>query len=253
MVCQKCGLVHPEFANYCMHCGTGLRGQARRSWWRRSLLIAGVLLALVGLFFTAFPQPSSQQSAVPAAGAATELPIVVCASDPNWVRPTPEEMADTVWQDNRYRDSSGPSTGSLAYYSAHVFLVPIVTGSGVSHLINMAGLSDAVRNAVPPFDGGCGVDPVRHERLATLQELEVWLIGYEAIGAQLEGESGLVIRVLTRGSLNQGYQIFRVVRPDPVMLQVRFELPTGDLVAEAAGTRLFGPIDVPGWPPSTLR
>jgi hypothetical protein len=285
MICSRCGTANPDAANYCMQCGGGLRAQTVHAVWRRPLLVLLLVVLTVVFFFTAFPQPAPGPFQVPGTAGSvafgadpgvvlpmdvagedesrvrsggdqmehrqgTEVPVLVCTSDPSWMRPTPEEMAATVWQDNRYRDADGPYQGALAHYTAHVFLVPLVTGSGVSHLINMAGLGSALRTAVPPFDGGCGADPVRHERLNSQRELEIWLIGYETTGAQVTDEDRLVIGVRPQDSLNQGYQIVRVPRPDPVMLHVRFELPEGDLVAEAAGTRLFGPIDAPGWPPS---
>jgi hypothetical protein len=45
------------------------------------------------LLLVAFPNATAR---------ADTVPVLVCTEDRAWQRPTPEEMARTVWRDNRY-------------------------------------------------------------------------------------------------------------------------------------------------------
>lgn len=64
--------------------------------------------------------------AVPAnmTAAAETVPVQACADDRAWQRPTPEEMARTVWRDNRfvYRSTTGVGVWPvlLPYYTAWI-------------------------------------------------------------------------------------------------------------------------------------
>jgi hypothetical protein len=247
VICRRCGLVHPEQANYCMHCGAGLRNEPTQSVWRRLVYLLIAVVAVLVLFFTAFPQPAPGPNRVPAAAAMTELPILVCASDPDWVRPTPAEMSATIWEDKRYQAADGgPHLGAQAHYAGHVFVVSQISASGLSHLVDMAGL----RTAPSLIAGACGSDPELREALGTGQQVELWLIGYEVSTAQIAGSADLAVTVTPHEALDRGYQILRVARPDPTQLALRVALPDGEVVAAVTGRQFYGPIDVPGWPPA---
>ncbi len=172
--------------------------------------------------------------------------MIICASDPDWVRPTPEEMAATIWQDNRYRDiESCPNPAAQAYYAAHIFVVPLVTASGTAHLIDMAGFGTARLLT----GAACWREPPRNAALDSGQEVELWLIGYTAVAAQGTDRAAIEVTVRPHASLDQGYQIVRVARPDPTTLALRVVRTDGEVVADVAGRQLFGPVDVVGWPP----
>jgi hypothetical protein len=186
-------------------------------------------------------EAAASRPSLPALPAAIE----VCASDRNWVRPTADEMAETVWRDNRYRGVGGEVTPAMrAFHAAHFFLFTTVTGSGASHTLNLSGLS---YDAPYPVAGQlCGAGSDGDQALIELRALAIWLIGYEAVAATIDDDESVTVVVEPHVPPNQGYQIVRVARPQSAMLRIRFVLPSGEEIARAEGTNLFGPVPKPG-------
>jgi hypothetical protein len=162
------------------------------------------------------------------------------------MRPTPEEMAATVWRDNRYGDAEtgSPNAAAQAYYAGHIFVVPIASASGIDHFLDMAGLRSA-----SPVELPCETDPERAEALSASREVEVWLLGYEAVAAWAHPDGSVWVDIQAHEDLNEGYEVLGVPRPDQTRVDMWFLSEDGMPLAHVADSGVFGPIDVPGWPP----
>jgi hypothetical protein len=159
------------------------------------------------------------------AGAET-VPVQVCAEDRVWQRPPPEEMARTVWRDNRYvcRSTTGVDVWPvlIPYYTQH-FLLFTQISSGMSHAMDLTGLMPAH----PPNLCAPSIDL---ERGATV---EIWAFGYHVDGAELTTDT-LTLTVDANASSTTGYAIVHVPRPQIEAWTARFRLPDGTPVATAS-------------------
>ncbi|HTE85369.1 MAG TPA: hypothetical protein VK821_11595 [Dehalococcoidia bacterium] len=155
--------------------------------------------------------------------------VRTCREDASWVRPTPDQMAATVWQDRRYVDGS---TGSvypteLAYYTHHFVVFTSVTASGASHALDLTGLITAWRSA--PGDL-CGAE--YDDALLTGQEVALWVFGYSVLAAS-RGPASLTVTVQPNVSVDLGYSIVQIPRPLGEHWSLRLVLPDGTDVAGA--------------------
>jgi hypothetical protein len=174
-------------------------------------LLAAVLLALAG----------------PSTAAAAPVPVRVCEENREWRRPSPAEMAATVWRDNRYRD---PATGAvndrtLAYYTHHFLFFTIVSASGTDHALDLTGLKTARPRGLcmPPYD----------EALGRGRDVVIWALGYRVAAADVTGSTLTLTVAPNSPALDRGYTIVRVPRPGGFWYP-RFVLPDGREVARAS-------------------
>lgn len=144
--------------------------------------ISGMKDVLISLLAMLFLSPAAALAVGPT-DEAGEVPMTTCRFDPDWVRPSPEEMAVAVWQDNRYRDDREP-TGVSAYtskYYAANFVFFTQVSSGPAHLYNLTGLA----NTVPPAELGAYVCSVEFDpALRARDAVTVWSFGYQVTDAQ---------------------------------------------------------------------
>jgi hypothetical protein len=161
--------------------------------------------------------------------AAAAVPVVACAEDRDWPRPSEDEMARTVWRDNRYREPDGrPIPPALAYHRARFVVWSIVTGSGVAHALDMTGLM-----TVRPH-GFC--ETRTDAGLRASRTLVVWLLGYHPAAADLVG-AVVTITVEPNATPAHGYAAVEVPRPPTPGWTARFVLPDGREVGRVrAGT-----------------
>lgn len=188
------------------------------------------LFALLGGLGTSMGRraPSPSTAGVPLPDPAA---IQTCRADPNWVRPTPDQMAATVWQDPRYIDVA---TGevlpyALAYYEGHFLFFTTPSPSGVEHALDMTGLFTA---GIGP-DELCGANGGPGEAaLIAGREVVIWAIGYAIVTGELAGDT-LTLAVEANASPEQGYAIVQVPWPQAEPWVVRFVLPDGTEIARA--------------------
>ncbi|HEV8633714.1 MAG TPA: hypothetical protein VG370_05665 [Chloroflexota bacterium] len=159
--------------------------------------------------------------------AAAPVPVPVCAEDRTWRRPSPDEMARTVWRDNRYAD---PATGAvservLAYYTHHFFFMTIVTANGVGKLLDWSGLATA-----RPQGLGCAGGPAA---LLERREVVVYVLGYRVAAADVTGSTLTLTVEPNSPALDRGYAVVQAPRPGGLWY-ARFVLPDGREVARAA-------------------
>ncbi len=167
------------------------------------------------------------------AAAATVVPpsaVHTCAQDLNWTRPTEGQMAQTVWRDNRYRDTDGSVPWLMrAYYERHFMLFTTPTGSGVSHAIDLSGLRTA--GHIGPELCGAEADPA----LLDGHEVAIWSLGYRVTGAAVSGET-LAVTVVPNQPTTRGYQIVQMLRPAASRWSAQFVLADGTDVARWSTT-----------------
>lgn len=173
------------------------------------------------------PEPANafaENAASPAARDGLSKPIgfEVCEENHDWRRPEPDEMARTVWRDNRYKDlpSDTPHQRVLEYYAHHFFVVATPTANGVGKLLDWTGLSTARPH------GLCGAGGKRDQALAEGREVAVYVFGYRVTEAALAGEI-VTITMESNASRERGYAIIRIARPQTDAWVIRFALPDG--------------------------
>ncbi len=156
------------------------------------------------------------------------VPLRFCLEAPEWQRPTPAQMATSVWQDRRYSDPDGSVLPeALAYYEHHFILFTIVTASGVSHALDLTGLN---LSPSPVRDPLCSAD--FDAGLFDQREVAVWVFGYSVLAADLTGDT-LTVTVAPNATPEQGFSIIQLPRPQQEHWTVRFVRQDGQEVARA--------------------
>ncbi len=164
----------------------------------------------------------------------------VCREDQGWSRPTVDEMDATVWRDNRYINASGIVSPELrADHERHFVIFTTVTASGASHALDLTGLLTAL-----PFAPGelCGAD--YSEALIEGSDVVVWAFGHSVKSAEIDGKV-LAITVEPNASLEVGYTLFYVARPQIEQWSIRFVTPGGREIASASSPEIVVVADEP--------
>jgi hypothetical protein len=163
--------------------------------------------------------------------AAAPVPVAVCAEDRAWRRPSPAEMARTVWRDNRYGDAATgvPQSHAPAYYTRHFLFFTFSTASGASHALDMTGLRTSPRDGWPT---AALCMPAHDPATGRAREVVVWALGYRVLGADVAGGTLTLTVEPNSPGLDRGYAIVKLPRPDGAW-SARFVLPDGREVARA--------------------
>jgi hypothetical protein len=190
-------------------------------------LLAAVLVALAG----------------PSAAAAAPVPVEVCAESREWRRPGPDEMARTVWRDNRYADAVTGAVPErvLAHYTHHFLVFTFSTASGVDHALDMTGLKTSPR---APWPRGLCM-PVHDQALGRSRDVVVWALGHRVLGADVAGRTLTLTVEPNSPALDLGYAIVKVPRPG-ASWTARFVLPDGREIARATDPDRICCADEPG-------
>jgi hypothetical protein len=179
--------------------------------------LIGLGLAAALLLTVALPTPPV---------AAAPVPVRVCAEDRTWRRPGPDEMARTVWRDNRYVDAAtgGVPEWVLAYHTHHFFFITTPTANGVGKLLDWSGLATARPR------GACGSTDAA---LAERREVAVYVLGYRVAAAHVAGSTLTLTVEPNSPLLDRGYAIVQAPRPGGAWY-ARFVLSDGREVARAS-------------------
>jgi hypothetical protein len=167
------------------------------------------------------------------AAAAAPVPVEVCAESREWRRPGPDEMARTVWRDNRYADAATgrPLPHALDYYTHHFLFFTTPSPSGAAHVLDMSGLATAHPRELCHADGG-PIGPPLYD-LAAGRTVAVWALGYRVLAADLTADA-LTLTVEPNAAPNRGYAIVEVARPPAADWTARAVLADGREVARKA-------------------
>jgi hypothetical protein len=170
--------------------------------------------------------------------AAAPVPLEVCAEDRDWLRPSEDEMARTVWRDNRYREPDGrPIAQALAYHRAHFVVFAVVTGSGVAHALDMTGLMPTRPHGLCEARTDAGLRAGR--------TLVVWALGYHPTASDLAGAT-VTVTVEPNATPAHGYAAVEVPRPPTARWTARFVLPDGREVGRVLAGSGVALADEPG-------
>lgn len=199
-----------------------------------------LFLAAVALWLAAAPPAT-----------AAPVPVRVCAEDRDWLRPSREEMARTVWRDNRYADAATgvPLPHALAYYTHHFFFFTTPSPSGAEHVLDMTGLVTA--NLTLRELCGAGSEPGLGPELAAGRTVAVWVLGYHVVAADLTSDT-LTLTVEPNATTDHGYAIVGVTRPTAAAWTARAVLADGREVARKADWQGICCAEEPGIVPPGL-
>jgi hypothetical protein len=161
-----------------------------------------------------------------AAATAAPAPVRLCAEDRGWVRPSPDEMARTVWRDNRYGGPDGrPLPQALAYYRTHFLVLATESASIAGHALDMTGLAST------HVTGLCGSGP--DAELAAGRAVVVWALGYHVAAADVAGGT-LTVTIEPNAAPDHGYEVVELARPPGDAWATRFVLADGREIARVA-------------------